>query len=91
MVWGVERDNNPVVIVHIPKHMAYPWQLPSAQPAWAGALRRADRPTWRFQEDMEVRIDAYESWEYPLFVAKILDMDHIFSYLWIRIFISGKF
>ena len=70
--------------------MTYLLQLPSAQPAWAGALRRADRPTWRFQEDMEVRIDAYESWEYPLFVAKILDMDHIFSYLWIRIFISGK-
>ena len=70
--------------------MAYPWQLPSAQPAWAGALRRADRPIWRFQEDMEVRIDAYESWECPLCVAKILDMDHIFSYLWIRIFISGK-
>ena len=68
--------------------MTYLLQLPSAQPAWAGALRRADRPTWRFREDMEVRISAYESWECPLCVAKILDMDHILSYLWIRIFMD---
>ena len=37
-----------------------------------------------------MRIDAYESWERPLYVAKFLDMDRILSYLWIRIFISVR-
>ena len=40
----------------------------------------------RFRQDIKVRIDAYESWECPLCVAKFLDMGRIFSYLWIRIF-----
>ena len=39
-------------------------------------------------QDINMRIDAYESWERPLYVAEILDMDRTFSYLWIRIFIS---
>ena len=53
--------------------------------------RHAGGVCGRFPLNMKMRIDAYESWERPLYVvAKFLDMDRILSYLWIRIFISVK-
>ena len=70
--------------------MTYFWQHPSAQPYCAGTHRHAREASTRFRQDMKVQISAYESWEYPLCVAKFLDMDHIFPYLWICIFISVK-
>ena len=70
--------------------MAYPGQIPSAQPTGGGAQRHIGGASARFRQDINMRIDAYESWERPLYVAEILDMDRIFSYLWIHIFISVK-
>ena len=52
----------------------------------AGARRHAEGASARFQQDIKVWVDAYERWECPLCVAKILDMDRTFSYLWMRIF-----
>ena len=79
-----------VIMPYKPKHVTYFWQHPSAQPTWAGAWRHIGGASARFRQDINMRIDAYESWERPLYVAKFLDMDRIFSYLWIRIFISVK-
>ena len=73
-----------------PKYITYFWQHPSAQPYCAGTHRHAREASTRFRQDIKVQISAHESWEYPLCVAKFLDMDHIFPYLWIRIFISVK-
>ena len=70
--------------------MAYPGQLPSAQPTGGGARRHVGGASARFRQDINMQIDAYESWERPLYVAKFLDMDRILPYLWIRIFISVK-
>ena len=64
----------------------YFWPHSSAQPTCAGARRHAGGASARFRQDIKARVGAYERWECPLCVAKILDMDHIFSYLWIRIF-----
>ena len=89
-VWGVQRGNKLVIMPYKPKHVTYFWQHPSAQPTWAGAWRHIGGASARFRQDINMRIDAYESWERPLYVAKFLDMDRIFSYLWIRIFISVK-
>ena len=85
-VWRVWRDSRLVIVAYEPKYMTYFWQHSSAQPTCAGARRHAGGASARFRQDIKVRIDAYERWECPLCVAKILDMDRIFSYLWIRIF-----
>ena len=80
------RDSKLAIVAYKLKYMTYFWPHSSAQPTCAGARRHAGGASARFRQDIEVRIDAYESWECPLCVAKILDMDRIFSYLWIRIF-----
>ena len=85
-VEGVWRDSKLVIVAYKPKYMTYFWQHSSAQPTCAGARRHAGGASARFRQDIKARVGAYERWECPLCVAKILDMDHIFSYLWIRIF-----
>ena len=85
-MWGVWRDSKLVIVAYKPKYMTYFWQHSSAQPTCAGARRHAGGASARFRQDINMRIDAYESWERPLYVAEILDMDRIFSYLWIHIF-----
>ena len=76
------RDSKLAIVAYKLKYMTYFWPHSSAQPTCAGARRHAGGASARFRQDIEVRIDAYESWECPLCVAKFLDMG---SYLFVSL------